>query len=196
MALSPSSQEQAQEQAIDRRQSPRLRCGGLAKLMRLPSEGMIVPGRVLDLSLGGCGIETGLTLPAGTRAEILLRVNAASIRVVGQVHSPRRPSVIGVEFVLVSAGGKHMLAELIRELARQQAITTLRGGRSQPHPEASQRQGRALLNASNLVTGSLIRFEKPEPRHVSINPPTIEAEGVFASTLERILHGDELDLFI
>jgi hypothetical protein len=164
--------------------------------MRLPSEGMIVPGRVLDLSLGGCGIETGLTLPAGTRAEILLRVNAASIRVVGQVHTPRRPSVIGVEFVLVSAGGKHMLAELIRELARQQAIAILRGGRRQHHPEAPHEPGRVLLSETNSVTGSLVRFEKPQPKHVSIDPPTIEADSTFATNVQRILHGDELDLFI
>ena len=106
----------------DRRHSPRFKCGGEAKISRLPSDGIFVPGKIFDLSLGGCCVDTTLPVDLGVRAEMVVRVNAASFRAVGEVRAIRGRSGAGIEFVHLSAGGKHMLADLVTELARLQAV--------------------------------------------------------------------------
>jgi hypothetical protein len=106
----------------DRRHSPRFKCGGDAKISHLPSDGIFVPGKIFDLSLGGCCVDTTLPMDFGVRTEIVVRVNAASFRVVGEVRANRGRSGAGIEFVHLSAGGKHMLADLVTELARLQAV--------------------------------------------------------------------------
>ena len=106
----------------DRRRSTRFTCGGDAKISRLPSDGIFLPGKILDLSLGGCCVDTTLPIDCGVRAEIVARVNAASFRAVGEVRAIRGRSGAGVEFVHLSTGGKDMLADLVAELARLQAV--------------------------------------------------------------------------
>ena len=105
----------------DRRRSPRFACGGHAHINCLPSNGVILPGQVRDLSLGGCHSDTLLPVDCGLRAEIVVRVNAASFRALGEVKAVRGTSGAGLEFVQLSTGGKDMLADLINDLARLQA---------------------------------------------------------------------------
>lgn len=105
----------------DRRRSRRFTCGGEAKISLLPSDGIFLPGKILDLSLHGCRVDTTLPIDYGTRAEILLRINASSIRAVGEVRAIRGGFGAGIEFVHLSNTGKDMLAGLIQELARLRA---------------------------------------------------------------------------
>ena len=56
------------------------------------------------------------------RAEIVLRVNAASFRAVGEVRTVRGDSGAGMEFVQLSAGGRDTLSNLVTDLARLQAV--------------------------------------------------------------------------
>jgi hypothetical protein len=105
----------------NRRRSARFACAGEAKISRLPSDGFFLPAKILDLSLHGCRVDTTLPIDYGVRAEIVLRVNATSIRAVGEVRAMRGDSGAGIEFVHLSSGGKDMLADLIKELARLQA---------------------------------------------------------------------------
>lgn len=193
-------------QKVDQRQNPRVRCGGLARIVSLPSEGITVPGKVLDLSLGGCGIETPFPVPRGTRAEILLRVKAASIRVIGEVQDPRGPRGVGIEFLLLSAYGKNLLEDLIRELARQQAIAAIAPtARRQPDIEAI-RPRPLLLAASYSSGGSLVTLVEAGTKRPAIEPPVIEHPTTQNPTIEvvdaeltndsRIQRVDELDLFI
>ncbi len=169
---------------VDRRQSPRVNCAGVARIISLPSDGPFLLGKVRDLSLGGCSVETVSLLEGGTRAEILLQVNASSLRALGQIRAARVPYVIGVEFLHLSTGGQDMLAELIRELARQQAITsTLRAARREPDPEVL-RQGQArLVNWSLPIVGSEVSVETPDTNSLSADRPVTIIEG-------------ELDLFV
>jgi len=83
----------------DRRRSARFSCSGDAKISRLPSDGSILPGKIVDLSLGGCCVDTTLPIRCGVRAEIVVRVNAASFRALGEVRAIRGPSGSGMEFV-------------------------------------------------------------------------------------------------
>jgi hypothetical protein len=114
---------QANDPAIDdRRRSPRFSCGGHAEIICLPSTGIVVPGTIRDLSLHGCWVETALPIDCGARAEVVLRVNSASFRALGEVRAIRGQSGSGVEFVRLSANGKDMLADLVTDLARLQAL--------------------------------------------------------------------------
>jgi hypothetical protein len=104
-----------------RRRSPRFACGGHVHINCLPSNGIVLPGQVRDLSLGGCHIDTLLPVDCGVRAEIVVRVNAATFRALGEVRAVRGKSGAGLEFVQLSSGGKDMLSDLITDLARLQA---------------------------------------------------------------------------
>ncbi len=106
----------------DRRRNPRFACGGYAKISCLPTNGIFHPGKIRDLSLGGCCVDSVLPIDCGERAEIVVRINAASFRAVGEVRALRGQSGAGLEFVQLSAGGKKMLAALIGELSRLQTV--------------------------------------------------------------------------
>lgn len=90
--------------------------------MSLPWEGALLWGRLCNLGFGGCYIETVSPLECGARAEIVLRVNALSMRAIGQVRAVRDHSGIGVEFVRMSAGAYSTLAELMEELERLRTV--------------------------------------------------------------------------
>ncbi len=101
---------------------PRFNCGGLAKINRLPSDGIFLRGKMLDLSLGGCRIATALPIERGVRAELVVHVNATSFRAVGEVREIRGESDACIQFVYLSSGGKDMLAAVVAELAKSQAL--------------------------------------------------------------------------
>jgi hypothetical protein len=107
----------------ERRRTPRFNCGGNAKIACLPSSGIILLGAIRDLSLGGCCIDTALPIECGKRAELAVQVNGSSFRALAEVRTIRGRSEAGIEFVRLSAGGRDMLAELIEELARFQALS-------------------------------------------------------------------------
>lgn len=174
----------------DRRQTPRVRCGGVAKIISLPSEGLSVSGKVLNLSLGGCRLETVYTLPEGTRAEIILAVNAASIRVLGEVRAIRGPHGFGVKFLQVSGWGEDLLDEVIHELATVQALADLRRplspGGSSAFPPLLHRNGKICL--ANLV--------EADGECSSSERLIVDALDPGSSQVSAILNGEELDLFI
>jgi len=106
----------------DNRRSPRFSCRGQAEIICLPSTGLIVPGTIRDLSLHGCWLETLLPINLGARAEVVLHLNSASFRALGQVRAIHGQSGSGLEFVRLSASGRDMLADLVAELATLQAL--------------------------------------------------------------------------
>lgn len=83
---------------------------------------VFLPGRVRDLSLGGCCLEVASRLDCGTRAEMVLRVNSEAFRAVGRVLNLRDRSGVEIEFLQLSTSGRESLQDLIRRLERWQAI--------------------------------------------------------------------------
>jgi hypothetical protein len=161
----------------DRRRSPRFSCGGLAKILGLPSDGIYLTGKVRDLSLNGCGIETVSSLECGARAEILVQVSDTSFRAIGQVKAVRGPGGIGMEFIQLSSGGQEMLVELLRELARQQAIaTTLRAARREPGPEQWDEVRAALLKESRPMLGRIMASQLPEVSPLVVDRSALNLE--------------------
>ncbi len=125
----------------ERRRSRRFLCAGEVKISRLPSDGVFLPGKILDLSLHGCRVDAGQAIVDGSRAEIVLHINAASFRAMGEVRAIRDGSGTGIEFVQLSAGGKNMLADLIQELASlQAAMNKLRVLRREPNGRSFRAQ--------------------------------------------------------
>jgi hypothetical protein len=160
----------------DRRRTPRFNCGGHVKISRLPSNGVFLPGTIRDLSLGGCWIDTPLSIACGARTEMVMHVNTVSFRVVGEVREIRGRFGAGIEFVHLSAGGKEMLAELIVELTRLQAVMTdLSSGSSEKDTEEFRRR----LEGGNLQTTRL-------SKRLSLLEPILRA-GAGEESLEKSL---------
>ena len=109
-------------QNVERRRSARFLCGGRVRISRLPSNGISIPGTIRDLSLGGCWIDTVAPIESGARAEIVVHMNAGSFRAIGEVREIRGNSGTGLEFVHLSSGGKDMLADVLAQMAKLQAI--------------------------------------------------------------------------
>jgi hypothetical protein len=169
----------------DRRQNPRIRCGGLAEIISLPSAGLVVPGKVLNLSLGGCGVETQYPMAPGSRAEIVLHVNTASIRILGEVQVPRQRHVVGVEFLRVSTFGKHVLEDLIQELAtRQTEYMSLKLSRQQRYDHTLRSMARSFGNLA------------AQARNVSLDQSILSPVSTVSTKIATILNGEEIDVFI
>lgn len=152
-------------QESERRRSPRFSCSGLAQIVCLPSDGILLPGRLRDLSLGGCSVLTAFPLTCGALAEILVRVNASSFRALGEIRAVRGPAEIGMQFLQMSAGGQDMLVELLRELARQHAIArTVQALRREPDPEFFTAPRTALLSADLPAGETVVTFEGDKSR--------------------------------
>jgi hypothetical protein len=103
----------------ERRRIPRYSCSGQAQITCLPLSGALLRGRVRDLGLGGCcieSVETAFPLDLGAQTEILVEVNSWFFRAMGHVRAVRGHSGISMEFVRMSAGGYSMLADLVADL--------------------------------------------------------------------------------
>lgn len=125
----------------DRRRSARFSCGGQAKISRLPSSGFVIPGTLRDLSLHGCWVDTTMPIDRGVRAEIVVRVNAASFRAVGEVRAVRGRSGAGMEFVHLSAGGKDLLEDMVADLAKMQTVLNrLKSARRETDAESFRKE--------------------------------------------------------
>ena len=153
----------------ERRRSSRFSCGGQAKITWLPSNGIFVPGSIRDLSLHGCRIEIPHPIDRGVRAEIVVHVNAASFRAVGEVRAIRGHSGAGIEFVHLSAGGKDLLSDMIAQLAKLHAVMNkIKSARRETDAESFQRQlenGKRqaiMLSKDFPVLGAIRSAEKPE----------------------------------
>jgi hypothetical protein len=184
ITMSQKLPEAAPTQEPDRRRDPRFSCGGMARILCLPSDGSYLPGKLRDLSLGGCGVLIASPLACGALAEILVRVKASSFRALGQIRAVRGPDDVGVKFLQMSAGGQEMLVELVRELARQRAIAkTVEAARRKPDPEFFARQRAAIL-----TTGLLDEQEQEEVERQSQNRLPVSRQALIVDV--------DLDLFI
>ncbi len=181
----------------DRRSSPRFSCGGRVTISCLPSDGIVLPGKIRDLSLGGCSVDTTLPIARGARAELVVRVNAASFRAVGEVRAIRRHSGACLEFVLLSASGKGVLADLVTELARLQAVMNdIKSTRREIDPASFRKQlNYRRLQAMRLGRRfPLLGTTLPESSGVSSEPDDDVSTGKDSAQEERLVVGP-VDLF-
>jgi hypothetical protein len=79
--------------------NPRFRCGGLAKISLLPSNGLFLSGKILDLIRGGCCVDTPVPIECAARAAIVVHVNSSWFRAVGEVKGIHGNSEAGRQFM-------------------------------------------------------------------------------------------------
>jgi PilZ domain len=123
----PSSPPPAAGTDDERRYSPRYGCEGTAEIS-VPSQGRLVRGRIVNLSLGGCYIDTNAALDVETKVEIVLRVTGLAFRAAGEIRSVYGSAGIGIQFTGMSAGGRVRLKELIAELEEAWFAAGMPGG--------------------------------------------------------------------
>jgi hypothetical protein len=105
----------------ERRRSPRFPCAGQATICGLPLDGKSIPATLRNLSAGGICVSIATPVELGARTEIVVRANAASFRAAALV-AGRTALGTGLQFLQVSARGKDVLADLLEQLARLQAL--------------------------------------------------------------------------
>jgi hypothetical protein len=110
-----------EEQGREQRRHPRYQCEGLAEVF-LPHGGLLVRGRILNLSISGCYIETEqLNLERGTQVEVYFATNQLQFRVQGNVAALRRKRGVGIAFLHVSPRRAEQINMLVEELSEKAA---------------------------------------------------------------------------
>lgn len=100
----------------NRRRHVRYICEGHAEVF-LRHGGLLLRGRILDLSLSGCFIETpALTLERGTQVEVFFVACRMQFRVSGHIAAVSRKRGAGVAFQNLTARLAQQVADLVQEL--------------------------------------------------------------------------------
>jgi len=121
MEVEQSAEEPATGQT-QRRATPRLPVDGPASLFVVKHES-IVPCHVMDLSMGGCRIETEQRFVAGSQArvEVSFTVNGLVFRFNGLTQWTDGAHQIGIRFVDVTSRRKDELVDILIEVEQQNA---------------------------------------------------------------------------
>jgi len=109
----------ASEQDADKRRHPRYSCDGYAEVF-LPHGGLLFRGRISNLSVSGCFVETTMAnLERGTLVEVYFETNQLQFRVQGNIAEVRQKRGAGIAFVNVSPRRAAQIAALVSELAEE-----------------------------------------------------------------------------
>ena len=109
----------ASEQGADKRRHPRYSCDGYAEVF-LPHGGLLFRGRISNLSVSGCFVETTMAnLERGTLVEVYFVANQLQFRVQGNIAEVRQKRGAGIAFVNVSPRRAAQIAALVSELAEE-----------------------------------------------------------------------------
>jgi hypothetical protein len=101
---------------LDRRRHPRYPCEGHAEVF-VPHGGLLFRGRILDLSLSGCFIETAtINLERGTRVEVYFAARQLQFRVAGHIAALYRKRGAGIAFQNMGPRRARQVDELVKEL--------------------------------------------------------------------------------
>jgi len=102
----------------EHRHAPRLQCSGVAGIQTLPSCDKPCPATIINLSIGGCLMESErpLMFDMNEIVELIFCVNQMPFRVRGRVRVIRSESVTGFQFPQVSDRVRRQLEDLIGEL--------------------------------------------------------------------------------
>lgn len=100
----------------NRRRHPRFACEGHAEVF-VPQGALIFRGKILDLSLSGCFIETPtLNLERGTRVEVYFVARQMQFRIGGHIAMLHRKRGAGIAFQELDPRRSRQISELLGEL--------------------------------------------------------------------------------
>lgn len=100
----------------ERRRDARYDCPGEVEILRVKqATGIIIRGKIRNLSLGGCYVETESPLERGAQLAVVLKIDALKLRVIAEVRSVKMDSHFwaGLEFAGMTAEGFESLKTLI-----------------------------------------------------------------------------------
>lgn len=108
----------------ERRKEPRYTCHGQVKLDRT-CPGVVLHGRIVDLSLGGCLIEmqSAADVYPDSTVELTVQTKGTALRMMGKIKSAGegQAGLIRISFTRLSERGQFELNELIAELGETHA---------------------------------------------------------------------------
>ena len=108
------------DQSEEKRRHPRYSCDGYAEVF-LPHGGLLFRGRISNLSVSGCFIETTMaSLERGTLVEVYFVTNQLQFRVQGNIAEVRQKRGAGISFINVSPRRAAQIVALVDELAEKQ----------------------------------------------------------------------------
>lgn len=112
-----------QSSTSNRRRHPRYPCEGHAEVY-LPQGGLLLRGKILDLSLSGCFIETPtITLERGTSVEVYFAARQLQFRVAGHIAVLHRKRGAGIAFQPMVPRRARQIADLVSELKQITEVT-------------------------------------------------------------------------
>jgi hypothetical protein len=108
----------------ERRSTQRAHCEGPADVQKLPAVGETIPGKIENLSEGGCLIELGVevVLKLNQSVEVSFEVNQMPFRIRAMVRSLQSNTKIGFQFCDMSERARGRLQDLIEELRADRPI--------------------------------------------------------------------------
>lgn len=117
----PELESEQEQTGRERRRHPRYSCDGDAEV-HLPHAGLRFQGRIQNLSVSGCYIETELNLERGTYVEVFFRLHQLRFRLAGNVVGVDKRSGVRIAFLNVSGRRATHIEELMRELAEKSEV--------------------------------------------------------------------------
>jgi hypothetical protein len=111
----------ARERRVDRRCEV-----DTSAIIHLVKIGSKLNGKILDLSLGGCRIQTAERFALGiyTRVETEFRLQGLPLRLAGVIQAIHDRNLVGVRFLDVSQRKREQIAELIDEIVETRGVGT------------------------------------------------------------------------
>ena len=160
------------KRAEELRHSPRLGCGGMGAIQKLPACEPPCRARILNLSVGGCLMELQgpLDLAVDEIVELIFKVNQLPFRVRGNVRIVRSTVLVGFQFLQVSERTRRQLQELIEELIENLVKFQKKYLANHPAKEDTNHPKVATaLKAHNAGTDHSGKISEREPNY-TVNP--------------------------
>jgi hypothetical protein len=117
----PTHESKQEQPGRERRRHPRYSCDGYAEV-HLPHAGLRFRGRIQNLSVSGCYIETELNLERGTYIEVFFGLHQLRFRLAGNVIGVDGRSGVRIAFLNVTGRRATHIEELMRELAEKSEL--------------------------------------------------------------------------
>lgn len=118
-AVASTESSSSQPLESERRRHPRYFCEGHAEVF-VPHGALLFRGRILNLSVSGCFIETlTLSLERGTHVEVYFVAHRLQFRVSGYIAVLHPKHGAGISFQEMGARRARMIAELVQELQEE-----------------------------------------------------------------------------
>jgi hypothetical protein len=126
----------------EKRQATRYSCAGDAEIV-VPGRGLHYTGRIVDLSAGGCFVETTCRLERGTSVELWMSTRGLPLRLAANL-VVRRHNGIGFRFHNVVPRKLELIRMLTAELAEEQC------GQNERHETPKQQECTVTVRAETL----------------------------------------------